>query len=85
MITIRTLGVPVTCCHEHQAADLMAGMENHRSTRDVGSANFFTGGLYDTNRPGLGQWDPVRAYARDMLAVDLATETDRYWAVNHAR
>lgn len=69
MITIRTLGgCPVTIVPDERAARvLMAGMEHHRATVDLGATHYFRG------RPqGFADPHPVEVYAREQLEAEVA-------------
>lgn len=69
VLIIRTLrGVPVTCCvHRDEARVLMAGMEHHYITRNVGAD---VGPQPYTT--GLAGRHPVDVYAQRALDEDVA-------------
>lgn len=78
MLTIRTCGHAVALVRSaHEARPIMAGMENYRTTSDMGARHFFIGGQY-FQQVGLGAPDAVHAYTVD----GLHDERDRlvaYW------
>lgn len=75
---LRTLGgVPITITATRREAEALRCSEFHHVTPDLGGRYYFTGGRYAPNRTWTGQ-DPVRRYAQDCLAQDLAEQIARY-------
>lgn len=74
-MTVRTLGgKPVTIVPDERAArQVMAGMEHHRATVDLGATHYFRGQPIQFGHP-----HPVEVYARARLAEDLA-ELEAAW------